>query len=490
MYTFLIKRLTIALLIVVLVSCSGGAPDGSVAGIGGSGYISSGQVTGFGSVYVNGVKFETDSAIFNVESVAATQQELRIGMIVQVAGIINADGVTGTASAIRYGDNIEGFVEPMPGENKIIKNEANTEKSFRVMGINVIVDVVKTTFEGDDFDYTSIDLDNVVEISGYYDNNAVLRATYIELKADKYDTDTQVEIEGNINGHKGTRFNVLGVDVNYSRARHSGLTIDLQNDLYVEVKGIYDNDSSTLFASDVKVVDVALSDNTQVSVEGFVTRYVSNGDFDINAYPVNASAALLEPVALIIRPGLKLKIEGRIKNGVLNAEFIEFDEGEAKVKAFIDSIDIVNHQFSVEVVAGEPSVVIQLSDITIIENVTGEVELISLSELNVGDYVEVNGFEADTDTINAVLIKRKLASNIKLQGVLREQDENVSVTVLDVKFPVSSGFTEYEGFMEGEDFVNHGAFILETSIDKTVISIEDEANNGFGVADEVEIKKP
>ncbi len=104
----LTKNTISAAIALTLVACGGSDTD--VAGIGGSGYISSGSITGFGSVYVNGVKFETDSATFDVDGTSGTQDDLAIGMVVKVNGSINADGVTGTASSISFDDELQGPV--------------------------------------------------------------------------------------------------------------------------------------------------------------------------------------------------------------------------------------------------------------------------------------------------------------------------------------------------------------------------------------------
>ncbi|MCU7855552.1 MAG: hypothetical protein KZQ79_07650, partial [Candidatus Thiodiazotropha sp. (ex Lucinoma borealis)] len=61
---------TTAALIATLYSCGGGGgsqvADG---GIGGTG-VSMGRVTGFGSIFVNGIEFETDNASFTVNDVS------------------------------------------------------------------------------------------------------------------------------------------------------------------------------------------------------------------------------------------------------------------------------------------------------------------------------------------------------------------------------------------------------------------------------------
>ena len=135
-FPFIVSALAAA----IMVSGCGGGTD--TAGIGGSGYISSGSVTGFGSVFVNGVEFKTNSAIFDVEdNIDATQADLRVGMVVQVEGTINSDGVTGTATGIQYSDDIEGPISNDPALNE---NADGTEKTLTILGKTVIISKTET----------------------------------------------------------------------------------------------------------------------------------------------------------------------------------------------------------------------------------------------------------------------------------------------------------------------------------------------------------
>ncbi len=62
-------RLATVLCSSLLVSCG----DLTTAGIGGTG-ITSGEITGFGSIFVNGVEFNTDNSHFEVDGkIFATQ---------------------------------------------------------------------------------------------------------------------------------------------------------------------------------------------------------------------------------------------------------------------------------------------------------------------------------------------------------------------------------------------------------------------------------
>ena len=77
-------------------------------GIGGTGIISSGTVSAHGSIFVNGIRFETDEAEIIIDGRVAREDELGLGMVVLVTGTINEDGVTGVAQRVVYDEEVQG----------------------------------------------------------------------------------------------------------------------------------------------------------------------------------------------------------------------------------------------------------------------------------------------------------------------------------------------------------------------------------------------
>lgn len=456
----------------ILTACGGGGGD--LAGIGGSGYISSGTVTSFGSVFVNGVEFETDSSTFEIEDASGSQQGLRIGMVVQVSGSINADGITGTATHINYGDDLEGPV------SDLIEGVDTT--SFKVFGKTVVISAAYTAFEGVDF--AGVSNGNVIEVSGYYDQNGALQASYIERKSLNSNASTIFEIKGLITNLSGSNFQVQGVNIDASSANLNDLENGLQNNQFVEVKGTFSN--NTITATEVEG-EGSLNEGEEVEIEGIVTRYVSNSDFDVNGQKVNASAALFSPSGITITAGTKLEVEGTVSNGVLNATEVELREGGAEVSATVETIDLVNNRFTVDVLSGQ-LVTVQLTTTTRLEDELGENDNLLLSELNVDDFVEVQGIESDSSTIIATRIKRESEiKDIELQGIVTAESVN-DFTVLGVTYPVAGG-TSYEN--SSETSVNQTAFLALTTLGQTVISIEDDNEQGNpadGFANEVSIE--
>ncbi len=110
-----VNILVTVLLMTVLINCGGGGGgssnvaslgEESGGGIGGTGLTSSGTITGFGSIFVNGVEFETDSAEILLDGNTAADTALRLGMVVLVTGTLNEDGVTGTADRVEFNNAV------------------------------------------------------------------------------------------------------------------------------------------------------------------------------------------------------------------------------------------------------------------------------------------------------------------------------------------------------------------------------------------------
>jgi len=459
-----------ALSALIISACGGGS--GGLAGIGGSGYISSGTVTSFGSVFVNGVEFETDSSTFEIEDASGTQQGLRIGMVVQVSGTINADGITGTATHINYGDDLEGPVSDI--------TVGVDTRSFTIFGKTVVISAANTAFE--DVDFAGVNNGNVLEVSGYYDQNGILQASYVERKSLDSNASTIFEIKGLISNLSGSNFEVQGINIDASAANLNDLPDGLQNNQFVEVKGTFSNGLIT--ATEVEGED-SISESGEVEIEGIVTRYVSNSDFDVNGQKVNASSASFSPAGLTISAGTKLEVEGTVSNGVLNATEVELREGSAEVSAKVKTIDVLNNNFTVEVLASQPLITVQLTTTTRLEDELGDNDNLLISELAVDDFVSVQGLETSTSTITATQVKRE--SEIKdteLQGRVTAESVN-DFTVLGVTYPVNAGGgTSYENSLEAS--VDQTTFLTLTILNQTVIAIKDEEPDGF--ADEVSIE--
>ena len=157
------------------LAVAGCGDSGELAGVGtgGTGQIAyaSGTVSGFGSVIVNGVKFDDrDARVSDDAGRPRTLGELAIGMLVEIDGRIADDGVTGTADRIRIASELCGPIDSI---------DAATGR-FGVMGTTVQTGTatVFPAVRG----LAGLALGATVEVHGFVDVGAsLLRATRIDI---------------------------------------------------------------------------------------------------------------------------------------------------------------------------------------------------------------------------------------------------------------------------------------------------------------------
>ena len=161
-------RIRILLLLPTFLSLSCGSTDFAGGGTGGTG-ISTGAVSGYGSVVVNGVHFKTDNEVapgFHTKKISNGSDKSRqmdrdvfsVGMVVTV----RHGTADNNAQVIEYRRNLLGPVaKKFPGVDNVLE----------ILGLSVVVD------EPAKFD--SLEPGDIVEVSGFADNAGRIRAGYI-----------------------------------------------------------------------------------------------------------------------------------------------------------------------------------------------------------------------------------------------------------------------------------------------------------------------
>ena len=278
-----LKITTVSLAIVGVIgltACGGGGSgsDGSTATTGSM--ITSGVVTGFGSVYVDGVEFETDGSSFSLDDGddgIEDEDGLAVGMVVTVTGTVHADGKTGTAKHIEFDDELEGIVNA----NNVASDGTGT---MTVMGQTVIVEST-SVFESDVAAIDSVDkvaTGNVVEVSGFSTGDGTVYATRIEVKLATHGGE-EIEVKGIISNLAAGTFDLGGLTVDFSSALFDDSLPDgtLSDGQYVEVKSTAGfNLDDELIASEIELEDDGDMDldgaRRSVSVVGATPRYLAS----------------------------------------------------------------------------------------------------------------------------------------------------------------------------------------------------------------------
>jgi len=460
-----------------LVACGGGSSSSTTSGV--SDIISSGTITGFGSVYVNGVKFETNNTRFNIEGSTGTQEDLAIGMVVQVNGVINPDGITGTATSIVFDDDLQGQVT-----NFVLAPDGLTA-AFDVLGIPVTIDSKTTYFDNDNggISINSITNDQFVELSGFFDANGTLIASRIE---NKNGFDEKIELKGNITSLTGTDFTLKGITVNASNARLEGLPNGLTNNIRVKVKGSFDG--TQIIATKIESKEVEYGDSDEFEMEGFITDFTGD-QFKVNGITVDIrNAPKREPRNMQLANNLQIEVEGRLVNGVLQATELKMRTGKVELQAYISSVDYDNGTFEVTMGTNNKILTIATGIETQFEDdIDGFFDTRDISnrlkDLQVGQFVEIEGYQDDTGNIFAVKAEIKGNNKVEIQGVLESIQSN-QITVLGVNFGIIGGITRFED--NNDNTLTQAQFEARVSTGQNWIKVKD--TNHDGTADKIELE--
>ena len=321
-----VKSLLSALCAVfVLVSCGGGPSTGG--GIGGTGIISSGTVSAYGSIFVNGLEFDTSDAVIVANGVEVGMGDefvleyLDIGKMVLVEGTGDMDASQAVADRVTYRDNVAGPVQS-------IVDIDPTTREIVVLGQRVILNVL-TKFKGSDFDISTIKVDDLVAVSGLVDDNDDIRATFIE-KTGEFMPGNIVGVTGFVDNldEDAQIFQINSLTVGYSGIAQVDLPEDFAENLLVEVEGTLDVAGGIMTATSIESGD-EIDDADQIEVLGFVTNVYSVVDpieFSIGNQVVQleANAEFVDGNAANIVLGAKLEAEGYLQGGTLFADEIEF----------------------------------------------------------------------------------------------------------------------------------------------------------------------
>jgi hypothetical protein len=357
----LLAGLSIALALAGLVAACGGGGGGTTAdgGIGGTG-ISVGAISGFGSIYVNGVEFEiedTTELIIDDMTISGSaddkQSKLALNQVVRVEGEFGDDGVSGTATSIEVDSLLEGPVTAAVN---------TTAKAFEVVGQFVFYDG-STLFEdsgGGSITPDQLAVDNVVEVYGFPDASLQIKATRVERKSPTFTPGTDViEVWGKVSNLDTTQmiFDINNLEVHYSVATtfDNGSMSDLANNRFVEVKGDDDPMVNGLDADKIEFENpFSGNDGDLLEIEGNISSVTTSTDFVVNGVVrVDASGAVFEngrktDVRVDVEVEVKGTIENRSGESVLVAREVEFEvEDDARIEAFVDSIDAAANTLNV-----------------------------------------------------------------------------------------------------------------------------------------------
>jgi hypothetical protein len=409
--------------------------------------VGAGPITGFGSVIVNGITYNTDSATFiRDDDNTASQDDFKVGESVIVKGTIDDDNTNAVAQTVELDEIVEGPVSSI-----------NADGSLTVLGQTVTTSLDTSI---DDSCPAALDDASVaaVEVFGNVDGNGVIAATRIECKT-ALDVD-EYEVNGVVSGHNaGTfMFMINGLQVNYANAvvddNFPGGTQNISDGDPVEVKGLpadFDDTGATpvLGASKVEYKGGVFGGNAgdHFEVEGFISDFVSATQFNVRVgsvvIPVTTTTNTVYEGGSSADLGnnLKVEVEGDLNaSDVLQATKIEIKSStNVRVVGLVDAVSTANNTITIlSITVNTSTTTTQFEDKT-----DARIEPFSIGDINVGDYVEARGQEQPEGQITAFRVERD------------DVDQD----------------TELRGFVEDGSVVNRDSFrIFGVTVDTTGVS--------------------
>lgn len=411
------KHIAILLATGMLVAgCGGGGGSGSA-----SSQTFTGTITGFGSVFVNGIEFDTSSTSISVDESNSDENGLKVGMMVTVTG--TANGSTGTATSISFNDEVEGIVIA----NNI--SSGQTTGTMDIMGQTVTISST-SIFESKlptVTDVSQITTGMIVEVSGYSAGTGSITATRIEVKSADLTSYLSahpggIEVKGMVSqlDTQAMTFQIGNMIVDYSGASLDGFSAGIQNSIYVEVKSVSGIVNGNLVATKVEVEDGGKKGHTGSENEESELKGAITSDFNVDRFELNGQVILvsnttkLEHITLAqLTSGTIVKVEGYYnKNGELVAKEVEVKNASSqKIKGTVSAITTTaTNQGTITV----GSNTITVDNNTIMKDsrdngVTPDPKF-NLSALGVGDYVEVYVYTDSQGNLVATKIERDDAS--------------------------------------------------------------------------------
>jgi len=377
----------------LLVAGCGGGGGGNTTASGQA--FTQGTITGFGSIIVNGIRFDESMAqVSDDDGQAHDKSELKLGMNVEVeSSDIDRMSNSATASHVRFGAAIVGPVSAI--------NTGTTPKTLTVL--DQVVEISNTTVFDDSLanGLDSIKINDVIEVHALLDTAT---GHYLAKRIEPDPAATVFKLRGVVANldSTGKTFKIGGALINFSGVAPTDLPPNFADGLKVRVRlQTAKNSSGEWVAISIRTGERRVEDHDEAEVHGTITDFTSLASFSVNGLPVDASKAAFPDGTAGIQKGAGVEVEGAIVNGVLIAAKVELEDmhlnDDRNCNQLFGLISGLNTQAKTFVVRG----------VTVHYNSTTTVFLGGTeADLTNGKFVEVKGtLGSNGTTVEASLIR-------------------------------------------------------------------------------------
>jgi hypothetical protein len=431
----------------------------------GGGDISRGQITGFGSIFVNGVEFETTDANISLDGASGTESDLKLGMVVTVTGTINPDRLTGTANSVSVEEVIQGLVQANDNVNTltVLNHTVELPSNVRFDGVENINGITAMA----DF----------VEVSGYVISDNVISATRVELLGSGSPESSIFGTVSGLGSSGAQTFNIgRALTIDYSLAELSGFTNNqITNGLYVEVEGTFNPGSGILTATSVERSRISEDDVDEMEIEGFVTNVDElPSKFILNDVPVQLDATTEFKGGSVdeIIVGMFIEVDGPYISGSLHAQEIVFDD-TIRIKGEVASLGTDSMTM-----AGMSGLTIRTDSLTNYGS--------GFADLAQGTRIRIRGFQQNNTTVMARRIDTESSGDdASLQGKVTAITPGISFAISGVEIDTSS--IPDSGFIIEGEVKNSTEFFSSLDVSEDIVEAKGVLSGGVITWESVEL---
>lgn len=379
--------------------------EGGMTGTG----ITAGRITGFGSIYVNGIHYDVDNAAFYRNGTKVSDQaSFAAGEFISVTGSVNADGVNGIASQVKFDGLVKGTVDAIAADGK----------SITLLGQTVQIDLL-TVLHGFD-QLADLLVGNVLEISGDRLPNAVIKATSITLVADSYQSSEGLHVLGTVTNLQQTlkTLQVGGLTVHYSAASLLDWKDEpLANGQTIQVKASEAPVNGVLAAQQLslKTRYDNYPNQSYLELEGIISTLTATNTFVLAGQTVVTRAETQFIGLSAPAVGLTVEVEGTVDaNGFLQAKKVRLrDVSQNNSKELSGQITAIDQTLNTISLAGY-TVYLDKGSMLLKNTQTaqqaaqrgGRHDVTKFEDLGVGDYIEVTVIQFAEGTWHVLRLDR------------------------------------------------------------------------------------
>ena len=448
-----------------LAACSGGGGSSSQSGVTG---VTTGSITGFGSVIVNGVEFSRKTGLADDKIKLGfdnltnqSEDKLKVGMTVKISGTFNSTTGKGEYEAIEFQPELRGRlddngVDQVNNKLKIMGRDVQIEAGTMFDSVRDLAELA--TDQGANVNHPEI------EVSGVIDNSGVLHATRVAKKSLDFASNGVAQIKGAVAaapapGVNGFSIGTTAITVDNATTFANMVRADLATagGAILEVKGVLNAGVFTATRIEKKLaVEAQVNDN--VSVKGLAVAAISGNSFTLsgpngpitvktdNARFLNGGATA---TSAIVTAGAKLEVEGSLDaSGAIVATKVSVEleknlklEGNAAAAAY-------------DAVAGTLTlngVTVAILPTTRLTDSSGSsAAALALASIATGDHLQITGYVDAAGSMKASVVQKTKASSLTfIQGPVSAKTTS-TLTILGITVDTAA-------IAQAKDFVDNSS---------------------------------